>query len=834
MDTIGDIGHFLLISSFVLSFVSLLGFLYHESSNYQESWFKFASTSFYLHGITTLLAISLIYYLILNNLFQYYYAFQHSSIELPLYFKISSFWEGQEGSFLLWVFWNIFLGIIFINKKVSKWNTSVLVIISLTQLFLTSMVLGIIIFDFKIGSSPFIMLRDAVSAPIFQLNPDFIPENGTGLNPLLQNYWMVIHPPTLFLGFSICLIPFAYAISSLRLSDFRGWIIPAKKWLVYSIIILGIGIMMGAYWAYETLNFGGYWNWDPVENAVYVPWLFLVASLHSIILAQKNKNYITTSLILSILSFILILYSTFLTRSGILGDSSVHSFTDLGLSGQLLIYLFSFLILGTAYLIKRWNILPNSKNKIENYTPEFWLLLGVFTLLLMSFQVIFPTSIPVISSIIEMFGGISNMAPPVEKELFYSNAQIWFASLIAVLSGIAQILWWKSKKFKNKIAMFFRPLMLTMVISSLIIVVYPIKQISYMILISSSFFSIFSNGSILLHFFRKQQLVSSASVSHIGVAIMFIGILFSSGYSSIISKNYTGLVWNSEFPDEVNQDNMLIFVNEKRKVGEYDVEYLGKRKKIKNFDVFVNENYLEYIPIINKYVLKKDIEINGYKLLENDTVEIDNNDITYFDLKFELTKKSFDIRKQDFNLFPKVQTDSNSDMIVFSPDVKTHLLEDLYVHVRTYPDPDQEVKWSEKDSMYVKINETFFLNDYVSSIQKIKAKKDSLFSNRFVAEAQIKILSNNQEYIAKPIYIIEDNKVGLVPDIVDDLGIKVYLSEINPNDELFKISFQTTQKNWVIIEAVQKPFINLFWIGFFILILGLFLSFRKKQIASIS
>ena len=834
MDTIGDIGHFLLISSFVLSFVSLLGFLYHESSNYQESWFKFASTSFYLHGITTLLAISLIYYLILNNLFQYYYAFQHSSIELPLYFKISSFWEGQEGSFLLWVFWNIFLGIIFINKKVSKWNTSVLIIISLTQLFLTSMVLGIIIFDFKIGSSPFIMLRDAVSAPIFQLNPDFIPENGTGLNPLLQNYWMVIHPPTLFLGFSICLIPFAYAISSLRLSDFRGWIIPAKKWLVYSIIILGIGIMMGAYWAYETLNFGGYWNWDPVENAVYVPWLFLVASLHSIILAQKNKNYITTSLILSILSFILILYSTFLTRSGILGDSSVHSFTDLGLSGQLLIYLFSFLTLGTAYLTKRWSVLPNSKNKIENYTPEFWLLLGVFTLLLMSFQVIFPTSIPVISSIIEMFGGISNMAPPVEKELFYSSAQIWFASLIAVLSGIAQILWWKSKKSKNKIAMFFRPLMLTMVISSLIIVVYPIKQISYMILISSSFFSIFSNGSILLHFFRKQQLVSSASVSHIGVAIMFIGILFSSGYSSIISKNYTGLVWNSEFPDEVNQDNMLIFVNEKRKVGEYDVEYLGKRKKIKNFDVFVNENYLEYIPIINKYVLKKDIEINGYKLLENDTVEIDNNEITYFDLKFELTKKSLDIRKQDFNLFPKVQTDSNSDMIVFSPDVKTHLLEDLYVHVRTYPDPDQEIKWSEKDSMYVKINEIFFLNDYVSSIQKIKAKKDSLFSNRFVAEAQIKILSNNQEYIAKPIYIIEDNKVGLVPDIVDDLGIKVYLSEINPNDELFKISFQTTQKNWVIIEAVQKPFINLFWIGFFILILGLFLSFRKKQIASIS
>ena len=834
MDSIGDIGHFLLISSFVLSFVSLLGFIYHESSNYQHTWFKFASTSFYLNGLTTLFAISLIYYLIINNLFEYYYAFQHSSIELPLYFKISSFWEGQEGSFLLWIFWNILLGIIFINKKTNKWNTSVLIIISLTQLFLTSMVLGIIFFDFKIGSSPFIMLRDAVTAPIFQLNPDFIPENGTGLNILLQNYWMVIHPPTLFLGFSICLIPFAYAISALRLSDFRGWILPAKKWLIYSIIVLGIGIMMGAYWAYETLNFGGYWNWDPVENAVYVRWLFLVASLHSIILAQKNKNYIKTSLILSIISFILILYSTFLTRSGILGDSSVHSFTDLGLSGQLLIYLFSFIILGFFYFVKRWDILPKSDKKIKNYTPEFWLLLGVLTLLVMSFQVIFPTSIPVISSIIEMFGGISNMAPPVEKELFYSNAQIWFASLIAIFTGIAQILWWNSKNSNNNINIFFRPLMLTMIISSLIIAIYPIKKISYMILITSSFFSIFSNGSILMHFFRKQQLVSSASVSHIGVAIMFIGILFSSGYSSIISKNYTGLVWNNEFPDEVNQDNMLIFVNEKRKVGEYDVEYLGKRKKIKNFDGFVNENYLEFVPIINKYILKKNIKTNGHELLENDTVEIDNKEITYFDLKFELNKNSFDTRKKDFNLFPKVQTDPNSDMIVFSPDVKNHFLEDLYVHVRTYPDPDQEIIWSEKDSLYVKINQTFFLNDYVSSLEKIKAKKDSLFNNRFVAEAQIKIMSNNQEYIAKPIYIIEDNKVGLVPDIVDDLGIKVYLSEIKPNDGLFKITFQTTQKNWVIIEAVQKPFINLFWIGFFVLIFGLLLSFRKKQIGSIT
>ena len=377
MDTLGNIGHLFIISSFVFSVISFLSFVYFERSNYKLQWFRFGATSFYIHSIFIIGAISTIYYLIITNKFEYYYAFQHSSKELPFYYKISSFWEGQEGSFLLWIFWNIVLGIIFLNKPVTKLTSSVILIIGLVQSFLCSMVLGVVFLDLKIGSSPFIMLKDAIAAPIFQLNPNFIPENGTGLNPLLQNYWMVIHPPTLFLGFSLCVIPFSYAISSLRLKEYNRWLQPAKNWLIISIIVLGTGIMMGAYWAYETLNFGGYWNWDPVENAVYVPWLFLVASLHSLVLTQKNKDYYTLSLMLCVVSFILILYSTFLTRSGILGDSSVHSFTDLGLSGQLLIYLFSFLAISILLFIRRWKSIPFSEKESKRYSEDFWLFIGV-------------------------------------------------------------------------------------------------------------------------------------------------------------------------------------------------------------------------------------------------------------------------------------------------------------------------------------------------------------------------------------------------------------------------------------------------------------------------
>ena len=825
MFKIGNIGHLFVLASFVFSFIFLLSYVISEKSKNNLSWFRFGRLNFLLHFISIIGVIISLYIIIISDSFEYYYAFQHSSNLLPIYYKISSFWEGQEGSFLLWMFWNILIGLYFSIKPYSNWNASIMAVIGFTQLILTSMILGIVFLDIKIGSSPFILLRDAISAPIFNIDPNFVPENGSGLNPLLQNYWMVIHPPTLFLGFSISIVPFAYAISSLRLRDYKYWIVPAKKWLVLSVIVLGIGIMMGAYWAYETLNFGGYWNWDPVENAVYVPWLFLVAGLHSILLTQNKKQYYRMSLILSIASFVLILYSTFLTRSGILGDSSVHSFTDLGLSGQLLMYLFSFIIISSYFLYSRWKEIPSSEKESKVYSGDFWLFIGVLTLILMSFQVIFPTSIPVYNAIVELFGGFSNLAPPVEKELFYSNAQIWFASAIAIFSAIAQVLWWKGNKLKNKISLFSNPIVVTMALSSLIILFYPVSKPSYMILLTASIFSISSNGSVLIYFLKKKDFISSASVSHIGLALMLLGILFSSGYSKIVSKNYTGLVWNNDFPDEVNQNNMLIFLNEKRTIGGYNVDYLGKRKKLKNVSAYVNENYLEYVPFLEKHILKKDLEINGITFLEKDTVEVDNQDITYFELKFSDQNSNY-----NFSLFPKVQRDRNSDMIVFSPAVKNDILKDLYVHVRTYPDPEEEIKWSSKDSVIIKINETFFLNDYVSTLEKISTRSYNDDQTQFIAEAKIKILSSGQEYVATPAYVIDNDRVGLIPGIIDDLGIKVYLSEIFPEIQSFKISFQTTQKNWVIIEAVEKPFINLMWVGFFILILGLILSFNKAKL----
>ncbi|MBY0435282.1 MAG: cytochrome c biogenesis protein CcsA, partial [Cyclobacteriaceae bacterium] len=359
---IGSLGHLFVVLSFVTSLVA--SFCYWKATTtttdpLQSDWKVNGRIVFFAHAVSVVGIIVCLFTIIYQHYFEYHYAYAHSSLHLQGQYMISCFWEGQEGSFLLWMFWQAVLGIILIATQ-RAWEAPSMTVFSLVQAFLTSMILGVVIplIDQKLGSSPFILLRDAMDDPIFKVNPDFIPKDGNGLNPLLQNYWMVIHPPTLFLGFALTLVPFAFCIAGLWQRKYTEWIKPALPWTLFGSAILGLGILMGGYWAYETLSFGGYWNWDPVENAVYVPWLVMIAALHTMITYKNSKTALRLSISLVITVFVLILYSTFLTRSGILGDASVHSFTDLGLSGQLLIYLLFFTVAAIGLAWARWKEIP--------------------------------------------------------------------------------------------------------------------------------------------------------------------------------------------------------------------------------------------------------------------------------------------------------------------------------------------------------------------------------------------------------------------------------------------------------------------------------------------
>ena len=402
---IGNLGHLFIITSFVAALVTF--FCYYRATSEvdvekRNQWLINGRIGFYIHAVAVLGIVVTLFTILANHYFEYHYAYAHSDKKLPAYYLISTFWNGQEGSFLLWMFWHGVLGVVLIYTN-RFWEAPVMTVFAAVQAFIASMILGVVIpgLEFKIGSSPFILLRDAMPDPIFKIQPDFIPQDGNGLNPLLQNYWMVIHPPTLFLGFATTLIPFSFCIAGLWLKKYREWVRPALPWALFSGAILGLGILMGGYWAYETLNFGGYWNWDPVENAVFVPWLILIASIHTMITYKNSETGLKASIVLVITVFVLILYSTFLTRSGVLGDASVHSFTDLGLSGQLLIYLFFFMVAAIVLAAIRWKEIPSSEKEASTYSREFWIFIGATVLCLMGFQVLIPTSIPVWNSFIQ-------------------------------------------------------------------------------------------------------------------------------------------------------------------------------------------------------------------------------------------------------------------------------------------------------------------------------------------------------------------------------------------------------------------------------------------------
>jgi len=825
---LGDIGHLFVITSFILAIISVFNFYKAETQSdlvKKKGWLLNGKATYITHGIAVIGIVVTLFIIISGHYFEYFYAWNHSSKALPIEYVISSFWEGQEGSFLLWLFWNVVLGIIllFTNKR---WTPSVMLVFSAVQVFLSSMILGVVIGDLKIGSSPFILLREAMDAPVFNINPNFIPEDGTGLNPLLQNYWMVIHPPVLFLGYATTLIPFAYVIAGLWKKEVKAWIRPALPWALFSAAILGLGILMGGYWAYETLNFGGYWNWDPVENASLVPWLVLIATIHCMIAYKKNETALKASIILSISVYLLVLYATFLVRSGVLGETSVHSFTDLGLSGQLLLYFFFFVLVAVGLAIARWKIIPSTEKEVEVYSREFWIFMGATVLCLMAFQIIIPTSIPVYNSIIEAFGGISNLAPPADQVNFYTKWQIWFAIAIAILSGTGQFFWWqKMEKNRLKQALWV-PIIIALGVTALVITVAGVYNITYIIIVLAGVYTIAANFKVLLSVLRGNIKLSGGSIAHMGIGMMLLGILFSSGYSEVISLNNSGLVIsnNPDLEENFNQENLLLFINDPQNMGEYTLTYKGRHHETYDGS-YVKATYLKDTDKQNYKILKRQLEKDGKTYAEGDTMNVYGVN-HYYRIDY------LSATGEQFSLFPRAQINPSMGGLISSPDLKRKLTADLYTHVSSVPDPTQEIEWSEPKQMEVSFGEKFFLNDYVTILDKVE-RVDSvngkpLSNNDLAVQASIVVYGTGENYLLRPYYIIRDNMAGRIPDQNNEIGLKVNIESIQPDENTFTLSIRTTQKDYIVMKAMKKPMINLLWIGTLVLMLGFAMAIYRR------
>jgi cytochrome c-type biogenesis protein CcmF len=407
-------GTVLLWAAFLLGAFSTVA--YGMAIRGSEQWQRMARQAYVLMTAAVVVASTLLLVLLLRHDYRLFYVYSYSDNALPLHFVISSFWAGQEGSFLLWILCGALLGLP-LMRFARVYETRVMLVYNLTVLSLITLLLKQSPFRFHQG-----------------LTASLIPADGAGLNPLLQNPWMVIHPPVMFVGYASLAIPFSFALAALWMRRYDEWTGVSLPWVLLSLGTLGLAIMMGGYWAYETLGWGGYWGWDPVENASLVPWLATAALAHGMLLQRTRQRFRRLNLFLAISAHLLVVYATFLTRSGVLSDFSVHSFVDLGISGWLVVDMLFFLVLGLGTLAWRWRDIPTEVGKEPFLSRTVFTVLGILLVILIGVIVLLGTSTPLIS---RLWGEPSQVGPE-----FYNRMGYWLAVAFSVVLGASPFLAW--------------------------------------------------------------------------------------------------------------------------------------------------------------------------------------------------------------------------------------------------------------------------------------------------------------------------------------------------------------------------------------------------------
>lgn len=787
----GQLGRFFVSLTFTASLVSAIAYLlYHKGGDL--SFKKIARTSYLVHAISVFGIVGTLFYMMLNHYFEYDYIWKHSSLDLPGRYIFSAFWEGQEGSFILWMFWHAILGTILMYSA-KKLEATTMMVFAIVQAFLASMILGIYLGDIQIGSSPFVLMRNAKEniGLAWTLVPNYIEKfpvfmDGSGLNPLLQNYWMTIHPPTLFLGFASTLPPFALAMSALITGSYKEWIKPAIPWAYFSVMIFGTGILMGGAWAYEALSFGGFWAWDPVENSSLVPWLTMVGAAHLLLVQRNGGAGMRSGFFMMILTFLLVLYSTFLTRSGVLGDSSVHSFVDLGLNGQLLVYLLFFVFFSLAIYFWRVGKMPKSAKEDELSSREFWMFIGSLMLLLTAFHIIFITSAPVYNKLIGPEGWIpiwdDEWAPPLDPIAAYHRFQIPLAIVITALIGVGQYLTYKktnSQQFKKRL---LRGAIVSLLLTLLTSYIYDFwTEGAYLTLLFTGFFAAVSNFDYWLIIGKGRFSLSGSSIAHIGFAFVIVGALISNGKQNIVSN--TKVFLSEELP---SSENAVLELNDTTDLDVYKAIWTGMRE---------GDRGIQYY------------------------------DVSYY----SETEKGL---IHEFDLEPYVQVSDQMGSTA-NPSTEHFWNKDIYTHVvySSYLEPESpdgygnemEVKMAEGDTVIYQ--QHFVVMDSLNVRAAFNQENGQIERLRLSVKLNI-INVLGEEFVARPVYNLEGNNLSYEDAELELQQFKFRLAEIDtddPESRKIKITAWTKKKEekpFIIMKAIVFPLINLLWMGCILMAIG--------------
>ncbi|MCL4551253.1 MAG: cytochrome c biogenesis protein CcsA [Bacteroidetes bacterium] len=791
------IGNIILTLALLAGVVTVV--MYYFTYRGYKNTLEYARIAYHSTAVLIIASAALLLYAVLTHQYQYKYVYDYSGSDLPTGLLISTFYAGQEGSFMLWTFFTAIIGLILLDYSSKRGDleprvmmvftlalTCLLIMVSpllkspfnyiwmekdfidlknINSAFLSLPALQGFIFSDPQSNKQFVQMGRELYATLTANNismNDFIIQ-GKGLNPLLQNFWMQIHPPMLFIGFSMSTVPFSFALAALLKNEYKDWVKQALPWVLSGAMILGLAIMLGGYWAYGVLGWGGYWGWDPVENSSLIPWIVGVASIHTLLVQKRTQEkgggsrFVKTNLILSVMTYVLVLYSTFLTRSGILGDASVHSFVDPGMTVYLflIIFLSIFVILGIGGIIYRWKYLTEHFSFEENVlSRELALFTGSVALIAAAIIILVGTSAPLIGTTVQTS--------------FYNELNLPIAIIIGLLNGLSILLKWKFTERKELWKQSRFSVAATVLFTALVVIFGGVHNIMLILLTLSSSFALIVNGEIAYKIFRGRKSFLGAYVAHVGIALFLIGVLATAGHSK--------------------QKQIDLVKGEKVHVLDHDLTFLG------------------YTPFDNgkKYHFNVEVASGGKAQIVSPVMFI-----------------------ADFN-----------NSLMREPDILVGLTRDFYVEPVGYSDGTEN---SGGTSATMKSGDKIDFDGKEIVFNKFNLPSDmsAMASGKpFKIGVELTVKYNGKEEKIEPYMDNKGQGPTYVPAELKNADLKVEITSMNATGKEVSLVFSklsggqnaAAPKEVLTIDASIKPFISLVWFGVLIMVAGFIISaFRRSK-----
>lgn len=565
----GDAGRILIWVALTSFLISLFSWIYSPKN---AKLALLGKITFVVGALSFFGALFCLGSLFVNNQFEYNYVFQHGDASTDLKYKIAGIWAGQQGSFLLWACTSsLFACFALIGAGPYRRYFSIF-----CSIFLAALA-GILAYE-----TPY-----AITAIQGKW---VVPPVGAGLTPALQNYWVVIHPPTIFSGFGSLVVAAAYGFAAMMSKDVTGYVRRLRPWAIVSASILGLGLAFGGFWAYETLGWGGFWAWDPVESVSFVPWIFELALIHGLIVQTAKKQWFGPNLVFAGLPFFIFCYGTFLTRSGFLANASVHSFAQM--NHFALWILAGFVLAGTIayfglYMARGRKLAREAEPEVERSLLDRQKLygLGVIFLCALGATTAIGMSVPFILDLM-------NKNPKVVDAHDYNQVVVWFFIPILIAMGVAPFVTWRSMGLQDLGKRLGNILLLSLGASGLIVlschlivwdpanpgsILFAKLQIPTIpwtaALVTLCAFVAIANIWRLFETVRRSAVSVGGFIAHIGIATLMAGMIISTAFQekqsvlleegdSVKALGYTIQYQGMSHPEQyglLNRDNKVLF-----------------------------------------------------------------------------------------------------------------------------------------------------------------------------------------------------------------------------------------------------------------------------------